>query len=118
MLYSEAQAGAIDDYIDRAAEMDSLAGPWLPMVGPASSDEDRNKTKDRLEAALKKLDADLQKGFLVSDAVTFADVVMLPNVLGLFKYVLGTSMRSKLPHVEKWIANMAQNEHIGSVIGM
>lgn len=111
-----------DDFVGavaHAACIDRLAASWLPLAGPGSSDDDRNEVKDALMSELKKLDDMLsQSSYLTTAEMDFADIVMLPNVLGLFQYVLGEDVRQELGNVQAWIDRLYAHEVVSSTVGM
>lgn len=105
--------------VAHAASIDRLAASWLPLAGPASSDDDRNQVKDELMSELQKLDDMLSKSsYLTTAEMDFADIVMLPNVLGLFQYVLGEDVRQELGNVQAWIDRLYAHEVVSSTVGM
>jgi len=105
--------------VAHAASIDRLAACWLPLAGPTSSDEDRDKVKNELMVELQKLDEKLSSSpYLVATEMDFADIMMLPSVLGLFQYVLGQDVRSELGNVQAWIDRVYAQEVVSSAVGM
>lgn len=110
---------AFTEAVAHAACIDRLAACWLPLAGPTSSDDDREKVKGDLLAELYKLNERLSAApYLVTTDMDFGDIMMLPSVLGLFQYVLGDDVRSELGNVQAWIDRLYTKEVISSTVGM
>jgi hypothetical protein len=105
--------------VAHAASIDRLAAYWLPLAGPTSSDDDREKVKGELLGELQKLDEKLSNAsYLASTEMDFADIMMLPSVLGLFQYVLGEDVRGELGNVQAWIDRVYAEKVVSSTVGM
>ena len=105
--------------IASAGVMDSMASVWLPVVGPDASDEEREGVKEKLLVQLVQLDTTLSSSaFVASEDMSFADIVTLPPVLSLFKYVLGEDVRNSLGNIQKWIDRMCAMDAVASATGM
>lgn len=105
--------------IASAGVIDLVASAWLPVVGPDASDEERESVKGKLLEQLAQLDTTLSSSaFVASQDMSFADIVTLPPVLSLFKYVFGEDVRNSLGNIQQWIDRMCAMDAVASATGM
>lgn len=101
-----------------AATIDRLSAPWLPLQGPDSSDADRAAVQEELFDALKGLNTSLESGgFVGGGSLKYGDMVVLPAVLWLWRYVLGEDVKSGLANVHGWIGRMLDDERVVAGVG-
>ena len=114
------ESAQVDQWIDWCLnELELPAVMWLfPIFGWMPNDIDRtNAAKKDVLSALTTLDAHLADcTFLVGNAVTLADIIVVSTLVSPFKMVLDANQRKRFPHLLRYFTTLINLPHFKAVL--
>lgn len=115
------EAGQVDAWVDFAShDVELPATLWVyPILGWSKyNDAVHAKAVEDLHAALATLERHLlSRTFVVGEAVTLADIVLVAALFYPFKLVLDGSVREAYPSVTRWFYTCVNQPAFAAVLG-
>jgi len=115
------QKGQVDQWIDFSTnEVEPARGIWLyPILGYLTYNEKANQeAKKELTNSLNVLNQHLLRNtFLVGNAVTLADIVIVTALVDLYRLVFAPKFVAQFPNVTRWFTTCVNQPEFAKVVG-